>query len=1004
MRYRVFEYFVDMNRIPVFILLNLIVYSLQGQCTLIISPNAPESGCITTTEEVLFTNIAGTLISGSTLTKTAPGNGWNSGAASINSVKINGLAQTVINQTNTERAFGLSQADNGTNVNTIQYALHLNSNGTLQIRESGTLRSNAGSYANGDTLKIWNDNGTIRYLKNSTVLYSSSLAPSSQLIIDISLRSSGSRLAQITLSHKYVSSFSASATDNVGNWTWYSWTLNGVGLGGNSPNIIISSYSNGDVLSCTMLSFSSACFGFRTSNSIILSGKVEPTTEFYIVGTVEPGGNDMAIEDVRWKNTSLANVTVSGNSLSKNQNSSLWNAGASSFNTVKNNGYFQFTASETNRRRAIGLSTNDANVNVNSIRFAFYLENNGNLRVYESGSDRGGFGNFINGDILRIAVNTNIVRYYKNGTLIYTSNLTPTLPLLVDVSINQNGGSFQNVVVANQNQASFEAVFADAGPSTLFNWRLNGQPVGDGSAYYTASNIFDSDLITCQVSHTYSPCVAVDLASNKIEYRGSGTNWLGIIDSDWSRYGNWSNGVPEASTSAKIRSGTPFSPLITVLAPVKDIIIGAGAYLRFSNDQVLQVYGNFSNDGIFQAGTGTVAFLGDGNRFIEGETTFNRLIFNIADASDRIVLLNNAFVTNETVFLRGVLDTGTRELIYQNNATTREGSELSYIDGISRKIGNQEFKFPVGKNGTYAPIQISAPAQPTDAFTATYIDSNPGNAGFSHLERQESITTLSQCEYWMLNREVGNSVVSVTLSFENERSCGIGNPEELVVARWNGTQWENHGYLTHTGDAVSGSVTSGLPILNFSPFTLGSGTGINPLPIELLDFSLEKNERTVDLTWTTLSEINNDYFTLERSPDGIHFHALGVINGAGNSSDMVDYHFVDDAPLQGLSYYQLSQTDFNGMSESFPLRVVQFDEAREIVIYPNPSTGVFHIDYQGSSAFRQIGVYNVSGVLVMHFSTSETIARIDLSALPPGMYLIETKNGLSIEREKVMLQ
>src|SRR5204863_239315 len=75
------------------------------------------------------------------------------------------------------------------------------------------------------------------------------------------------------------------------------------------------------------------------------------------------------------------------------------------------------------------------------------------------------------------------------------------------------------------------------------------------------------------------------------------------------------------------------------------------------------------------------------------------------------------------------------------------------------------------------------------------------------------------------------------------------------------------------------------------------------------------NNETVRLKWTTASELNNDYFTLERSGNGIDFNGLGRITGAGNNNNYQDYYFEDISPLRGINYYRLSQTDFDGRHE-----------------------------------------------------------------------------------------
>jgi hypothetical protein len=114
------------------------------------------------------------------------------------------------------------------------------------------------------------------------------------------------------------------------------------------------------------------------------------------------------------------------------------------------------------------------------------------------------------------------------------------------------------------------------------------------------------------------------------------------------------------------------------------------------------------------------------------------------------------------------------------------------------------------------------------------------------------------------------------------------------------------------------------------------------LPISLLSFEAEKQFNSVILTWATLSEINNDFFTIEKSKDGEQFEFVGTVRGAGNSLEKLRYELIDPTPFSGVSYYRLKQTDFNGEFTYSELRAVEFVNSNivsESNIYPNPTNG-----------------------------------------------------------------
>ena len=153
------------------------------------------------------------------------------------------------------------------------------------------------------------------------------------------------------------------------------------------------------------------------------------------------------IQNVTWQNA--VGVSSVGNGLTKTASTGWANSGASSTQTIASgDGYVEFTVSETNTDRMLGLSTVDSDQNYASVGFAILLADSGTVYIFESGVSRGGFGTYVTGDKLRVAVEGGVVKYRKNGTLIYTSQLTPGYPLLVDTALHTNGSTLSNVVIS----------------------------------------------------------------------------------------------------------------------------------------------------------------------------------------------------------------------------------------------------------------------------------------------------------------------------------------------------------------------------------------------------------------------------------------------------------------------------------------------------------------------------------------------------------------------------
>ncbi len=119
---------------------------------------------------------------------------------------------------------------------------------------------------------------------------------------------------------------------------------------------------------------------------------------------------------------------------------------------------------------------------------------------------------------------------------------------------------------------------------------------------------------------------------------------------------------------------------------------------------------------------------------------------------------------------------------------------------------------------------------------------------------------------------------------------------------------------------------------------------ITPLPIELLSFDGSYTSSGNELQWITASEINNDYFNLERSLDGENFSTIAKIKGAGNSTKNNEYSFLDVWAPSGVNYYRLKQTDYDSKftySNLVAIRSLSRDEL--FLVYPNPSNGSFMV-------------------------------------------------------------
>jgi hypothetical protein len=164
------------------------------------------------------------------------------------------------------------------------------------------------------------------------------------------------------------------------------------------------------------------------------------------------------------------------------------------------------------------------------------------------------------------------------------------------------------------------------------------------------------------------------------------------------------------------------------------------------------------------------------------------------------------------------------------------------------------------------------------------------------------------------------------------------------------------------------------------------------LPVSIQSFNGQKLNDKVKLTWVISNEMNNDHFEIETSKDGNSFYKIGEVKSHGNSSTTENYSFTDEVPAPGTNYYRLRQVDIDNRQSFSSTIAVNFKKSNDFIfIYPNPAKDNLTISFAGPVSKAVINILTVEGKLMKNVTTGSIQNNyiLNLSAFPPGMYLID---------------
>jgi len=573
---------------------------------------------------------------------------------------------------------------------------------------------------------------------------------------------------------------------------------------------------------------------------------------------------------------------------------------------------------------------------------------------------------------------------------------------------------------------------------------INGRLVQSNSANFTNG-------ITVQNNGTLA------VANNYTLTRSGGNSQTGLtLTSGALTVGQdmlWTSSTGTVATNALTASNA------ATVSVARDLTLthagGMKVGMTFNNTSSLQV----GRDLTFTAGAAgqteaifnNAATLGIRRNIVRGGTPFGMLTFNIAStltfnglanqqvipgsagSGGDLITFNNVTFNNSSGFAtdytmggvasiagtltmtNGVAQTTSSNYINMLAGSTNPiGSTASYVSGpfsinLASAVPSTIIQFPIGKLTDYRPVVLTVTHSNATSvqYTAELFNASAAALAYSF---PPTIERVSGVHYWIVDRAAVANLTTATATLYYGTNDDVSDPPNLRFVKTNGsgTTWFD---LGGTGTAApSGSITSG-PFTTFSTMTIANALGGNNiLPIELTRFDATVVNKKTRLAWTTATEIDNDFFVIERSSNGIDFEDIGTIDGAGNSFSELNYVFVDERPLTGRNYYRLRQVDFNqAFSHSRIVSVDQTGQIREIIAYPNPVAGTtFTVSLTGF-------VPNERTLLRLSDLTGRVITRSEIQTdaagtadveierpASPGLYLISVQGSEGTLHVKVL--
>lgn len=452
--------------------------------------------------------------------------------------------------------------------------------------------------------------------------------------------------------------------------------------------------------------------------------------------------------------------------------------------------------------------------------------------------------------------------------------------------------------------------------------------------------------------------------------------------------GNWSDNstwIGNKQPGSSIRNNTTI-----IIQKGHDIALETNT-LKINNNVTIEVYGKLFIDARVNINNNLHIYIApDAKLVINGGIDVDNNLKIAVDSSGVFDVKGNlAIKNNASVSIDGVFNA---ESISGNNNNNISGNGVIYTDAIS---GVEIDKFEGIVVGDKTDLRAPSPIN----FQVRILDYALLNWDFKHFDGFENLK--------FLGFQVFKNCVAPTHYDKiiigndlNDISKEVTHSDFMIIEGEVYVYYVRAVYQINNSEEIIYS-----PISNLAKLSKES-----VLPIKLVFFDAQIEQNSVAIKWATATEINNDFFSIEKSNDMKNWDVIATQKGAGNSNQFLSYEFQDMNLMQGISYYRLKQTDFDGQFEYFsPVTIkneVDFRNEIKVNIYPNPSHGNFNIQINSKMESGEIIILNNLGQIVAKLQIANNqLFPIDITQFGKGLYqVLITDNSSILQSHKLVIR